>query len=28
MFDGLEGAPQALLSLLDGAKLGKALVRP
>ena len=28
MFDGLESAPQALLSLLDGAKLGKALVRP
>jgi NADPH-dependent curcumin reductase CurA len=28
MFDGLERAPQALLSLLDGAKLGKALVRP
>ena len=28
IFDGLESAPQALLSLLDGAKLGKALVRP
>jgi len=28
MFDGLESAPEALLSLLDGAKLGKALVRP
>jgi NADPH-dependent curcumin reductase CurA len=28
MFDDLESAPQALLSLLDGAKLGKALVRP
>jgi NADPH-dependent curcumin reductase CurA len=28
MFNGLESAPQALLSLLDGAKLGKALVRP
>ena len=27
-FDGLESAPRALLSLLDGAKLGKALVRP
>jgi NADPH-dependent curcumin reductase CurA len=28
MFDELESAPLALLSLLDGAKLGKALVRP
>ncbi len=28
MFDDLERAPEALLSLLDGAKLGKALVRP
>ena len=28
MFDGLESAPRALLSLLDGGKLGKALVRP
>jgi NADPH-dependent curcumin reductase CurA len=28
IFDGLESAPLALLSLLDGAKLGKALVRP
>ncbi len=28
VFDGLESAPQALLSLLDGAKLGKVLVRP
>jgi NADPH-dependent curcumin reductase CurA len=28
IFDDLESAPQALLSLLDGAKLGKALVRP
>jgi NADPH-dependent curcumin reductase CurA len=28
MFHNLETAPQALLSLLDGAKLGKALVRP
>jgi NADPH-dependent curcumin reductase CurA len=28
IFDGLESAPRALLSLLDGAKLGKALVRP
>jgi NADPH-dependent curcumin reductase CurA len=28
VFNGLESAPQALLSLLDGAKLGKALVRP
>ena len=28
MFNGLESSPQALLSLLDGAKLGKALVRP
>jgi NADPH-dependent curcumin reductase CurA len=28
MFDGLESTPQALISLLDGAKLGKALVRP
>jgi NADPH-dependent curcumin reductase CurA len=28
MFNGLESAPRALLSLLDGAKLGKALVRP
>jgi len=28
VFDGLASAPQALLSLLDGAKLGKALVRP
>jgi NADPH-dependent curcumin reductase CurA len=28
VFDGLESAPRALLSLLDGAKLGKALVRP
>jgi NADPH-dependent curcumin reductase CurA len=28
MFDNLESAPEALLSLLDGAKLGKALVRP
>jgi NADPH-dependent curcumin reductase CurA len=28
MFDDLENAPHALLSLLDGAKLGKALVRP
>jgi NADPH-dependent curcumin reductase CurA len=28
MFNDLESAPQALLSLLDGAKLGKALVRP
>jgi len=28
VFDDLESAPQALLSLLDGAKLGKALVRP
>jgi NADPH-dependent curcumin reductase CurA len=28
MFDELESAPRALLSLLDGAKLGKALVRP
>jgi hypothetical protein len=27
-FDGLESAPRALLSLLDGGKLGKALVRP
>jgi NADPH-dependent curcumin reductase CurA len=27
-FDGLESAPRALLSLLDGEKLGKALVRP
>jgi NADPH-dependent curcumin reductase CurA len=28
MFDDLQSAPLALLSLLDGAKLGKALVRP
>jgi NADPH-dependent curcumin reductase CurA len=28
VFDGLESAPRALLSLLDGTKLGKALVRP
>jgi NADPH-dependent curcumin reductase CurA len=28
VFDGLESAPRALLSLLDGGKLGKALVRP
>jgi NADPH-dependent curcumin reductase CurA len=28
IFDGLESAPRALISLLDGAKLGKALVRP
>jgi NADPH-dependent curcumin reductase CurA len=28
VFDGLESAPHALLSLLDGAKVGKALVRP
>jgi len=28
MFDGLNSAPRALQSLLDGAKLGKALVRP
>jgi NADPH-dependent curcumin reductase CurA len=28
IFDDLQSAPQALLSLLDGAKLGKALVRP
>jgi NADPH-dependent curcumin reductase CurA len=28
VFNGLGNAPQALLSLLDGAKLGKALVRP
>jgi NADPH-dependent curcumin reductase CurA len=28
VFDGLDSAPRALLSLLDGAKLGKALVRP
>lgn len=28
MFDELGNAPQALLSLLNGAKLGKALVRP
>jgi len=28
VFDGLENAPRALLSLLDGTKLGKALVRP
>jgi NADPH-dependent curcumin reductase CurA len=28
MFDDLENAPRALLSLLNGAKLGKALVRP
>jgi len=27
-FDGLDSAPRALLSLLDGEKLGKALVRP
>jgi NADPH-dependent curcumin reductase CurA len=28
IFDDLESAPRALFSLLDGAKLGKALVRP
>jgi NADPH-dependent curcumin reductase CurA len=28
MFDGLESTPRALRSLLDGEKLGKALVRP
>jgi NADPH-dependent curcumin reductase CurA len=28
IFDGIDSAPRALLSLLDGAKLGKALVRP
>jgi NADPH-dependent curcumin reductase CurA len=28
VFEGIDSAPQALLSLLDGTKIGKALVRP